>query len=288
MAGLNFHHLRYFRAVAQHGSLTAAAHRLHVSPSALSIQLGSLEAALGQKLFDRAHRRMTLTEAGRIALAHADVIFRSGEELVSTLAGRGTVQVLRVGAQATLSRNFQLGLLRPLLAQDDVQLVLRSASLPELLAQLATHTLDLVLSTMPVQRGAATPFRCRTLAELPVSLVGKPTRRRKPFRFPNDVAGRTLLLPGPSSAIRPAFDQLLAEAGIAPRILAEVDDMAMLRLLAREAKALALVPPVVVQDELAAGRLVEHCRVPGLVERFHAITADRKFPNALLRTLLSA
>lgn len=291
MPALNYHHLRQFHAVAQEGSLTRAARRLNVSASALSVQIAALEAALGQALFDRAHRRMSLTEAGRIALAHADTIFRTGEELVSTLSGRrpGQIQVLRVGAQATLSRNFQIGLLRPLLAREDVHLVLRSASLAELLAQLEAHTLDLVLSTQPVQRDGGAAWRCRVLAEMPASIVGPARlagRRRRPFRFPRDLEGRPLLLPGPGSAIRSAFDQLLQDAGVVPRVVAEVDDMAMLRLMAREGHALALLPPIVVQDELADGRLQEICTVPGLGERFFGITADRRFPSTLLAALL--
>jgi LysR family transcriptional activator of nhaA len=287
---LNYHHLRHFRAVAQDGSLTRAARRLHVAQSALSIQIAALEAALGEKLFDRGHRRMTLTEAGRIALAHAETIFQTGDELLSTLAGRGPArQVLRVGAQATLSRNFQITLLRPLLAHANVTLVLRSASLAELLAGLAAHTLDLVLSTVPIARDAATPWQTRTLADFPVALVGRPAprgRRLPRLRLPDDLATVPLLLPSLGSAIRTGFDQLLAQAGVVPRILAEVDDMAMLRLLAREGAGLALVPAVVVQDELTSGALVQRAVLPGIRERFFAITTERRFPNALLQAVL--
>ena len=87
MATLNFHHLRYFWVIAHERSLTKAAARLHVSASALSIQLRQLEERLGQALFERKNRRIELTEGGRIALEYADAIFRSGEELVSTLKG---------------------------------------------------------------------------------------------------------------------------------------------------------------------------------------------------------
>lgn len=290
MAALNYHHLRHFRAVAQDGSFSRAARRLNVSPSVLSIQVAALEAALGHALLERGPRAVTLTEAGRIALAHAEAIFRTGDELQSTLAGQGpSRQVLRVGAQATLSRNFQLGLLRPLLARDDVELVLRSGSLAELLAQLHAHTLDLVLSTVEVPRDAASPFQCRLLASFPASLVGRPAprgKRLRRFRFPDDLATTPVLLPSHASAIRQAFDQAMAQAGIVPKILAEVDDMAMLRLLARESPGVALVPPVVVQDELTSGTLVERAVLPGITERFHAITTARRFPNALLSAIL--
>ncbi|MEY3273427.1 MAG: hypothetical protein RLZZ341_2328, partial [Pseudomonadota bacterium] len=103
MAELNFHHLRYFRAIAHEQGLARAAERLHVSPSALSVQLRQLEERLGHALFERRGRRLVLTEAGRLALEHADTIHAAGEELLATLKGRpsGRVSVLRVGSVAT-------------------------------------------------------------------------------------------------------------------------------------------------------------------------------------------
>lgn len=289
MAVLNYHHLRYFQAIAHEGNLTRAAERLHVSASALSTQLRSLEEALGQPLFERQNKRLTLTEAGRIALEHADAIFRTGDELVDTLRGRGPArrQVLRIGALGTLSRNFQIGLLRPLVGRTDVELVVRSGSLRELLGQLDTLALDVVLSNQLPPADADRPHTSRVLAEQPVSIVSRrPPRRSRPFRFPEDLRDTPILLPSLSSELRVAFDLTLAQAGIRPLIVAEVDDMAMLRLLARESPGVTLVPPVVVVDELARGVLVERCSLPDIRERFYAITRTRRFPNPLLRELL--
>lgn len=95
-----------------------------------------------------------------------------------------------------------------------------------------------------------------------------------------------VILPSLDSDLRVAFDRELALAGIQPLIVAEVDDMALLRLLARESGALALVPPIVVQDELRAGTLVEHHRLTGVEESFYAVVQQRRFPNPLLRDLL--
>lgn len=289
MATLNFHHLRYFWAIAHEGSLTRAAERLHVSQSALSIQLRQLEERLGNPLFERSSRRLVLTEAGRIALDYADTIFRTGDELVSTLQGAGAFgrAVLRVGAVATLSRNFQLEWLRPLLARDDVELVIRSGTLRELLEQLSAHTIDVVLSNLAVPRDAGSTWHSHRVAEQPVSLVGKPVRGRRVFRFPEDMRSVAVVLPSVQSSVRAGFDLIMDRAGIRPTILAEVDDMAMLRLMARECPGVTLVPPVVVQDELQQKILVERARIPQLRESFYAITPSRRFPNPLLRTLIA-
>jgi len=288
MAALNYHHLRYFWSIAHEGGLTRAARRLNVSQSALSVQLRSLEEQLGHALFTRAGKRLELTEAGRIALDYADSVFKTGDELVSTLRERpgGARRALRVGAIATLSRNFQLALLRPLIGRADLDLVLRSGTLRELLARLDAHELDLVLANAPAPSDAAAPRESRLLDEQPVSIVGRPIPDAPPLRVPEDLDGAPMVLPSAESEIRLAFDRLCDAARVRPTILAEVDDMAMLRLLARESDGLTLVPPIVVRDELESGALVERARVPRLTEGFYAITLRRRFPNPLVGELL--
>ncbi len=286
---VNFHHLHYFWAVAKEGNLTRAASHLHVSQSALSAQIKQLEDQLGQALFERRGRALQLTEAGRLALGYADSIFAAGAELVAVLreGRRAHREVLRVGAVATLSRNFQENFLLPLLGRDEIELVLQSGALPDLLARLRVHTLDVVLSNQRVQPGADDPWRCRRIAQQPVSLVGRPRARgRKAFKFPEDLADVALLLPGRGNDIRTGFDLLCEQLGIHPRVRAEVDDMAMLRLLARDTDAVALVPSVVVRDELRSGVLVEYASVPDLQENFYAITVRRQFEPPALKQLL--
>jgi LysR family transcriptional regulator, transcriptional activator of nhaA len=289
MARLNYHHLHSFWAVAREGHLTRAAERLHVSPSALSTQIRQLEEALGQPLFERQARTLKLTEAGRVALGYAESIFASGTELVSVLreGRRAQRQVLRIGAVATLSRNFQENFLAPMLDRSDVEFVLQSGSLAELLTRLRVHTLDLVLSNRRVQGSVDEPWRCRRIARQPVSLVGRPWKLRRAFRFPQDLAALPLLLPGRDSDIRVGFDLLCEQLGVRYMLKAEVDDMALLRLLARDAGGTALVPSVVVRDELKTGVLVEHAVVPDLFENFYAISVPRHFAPPLLRELLA-
>jgi LysR family transcriptional activator of nhaA len=282
----NFHHLHYFWAVAHEGNLTRAAVRLHVSQSAVSMQIQKLEAELGHALFERRGKRLILTEAGRIALDHADAIFAHGRELESSLAGSGTSRdTLRVGSIATLSRNFQLGFLAPLFKRDDVEVVVRSGSFPDMLRLLEAHTLDVVLANIAPPRDASTSWVAHAIAKQSVSLVGRPTRKRRPKALRELLASEALVLPSAESSIRVGFDALASRLGVRPRIAAEVDDMAMLRLLARERLGLAVVPPIVVQDELRSGVLVEVAPLP-LVETFFAITLTRRFPNPLLKTLL--
>lgn len=289
-AFLNYHHLRYFRVIAQELSVTRAAERLNLSPPALSIQLRQLEESLGQTLFERGRGGLRLTEAGRLALDYAEVIGRSGEELMDVMRNRApgaARQVLRVGAVSTLSRNFQLEFLRPALHCAEVEVVIRSGTQRDLLVSLHAHEIDLVLSNSAARRDAETPWHSHLLAEQAVGLVGVPAWRQKRLRFPADFRDVPVILPSHESNTRGAFDRITSAAGVKPRIIAEVDDMAMLRLLAREGEGLALVPPVVVRDEIDEGILVQTHRVPQIRESFYAITPSRRFPNPLVADMVA-
>ena len=287
MAHLNYHHLRYFWAIANEGGLTRAARRLNVSPSSLSIQLKTLEEQLGQALFERHGRSLQLTEAGRISLGYADALFKLGDEFLSTLEGLRPLarQTLRVGAVSTLSRNFQIELLRPLLGRADVEVIIQSGTFLDLLSRLRDHRLDIVLANQPAMQDQDEDWQSTLIAEQSVSLIGAPSLKRRKFRFPQDLARIAVAVPGRGSGIRNAFDTLLETADIRPAFVAEVDDMAMLRLIAREGLCLVLVPPVVVLDELANGTLKEHCTFPQINETFYAVTRRRQFPSPLLKKL---
>jgi LysR family transcriptional activator of nhaA len=287
METLNYHHLRYFWAVAHDGNLTRTAEQLNLSQSALSVQIRQLEARLGHDLFERRGRALHLTEAGRIVLDHADAIFAAGGELLDRLKkSGGAQQILRVGALATLSRNFQLGFIRPLLGRADVEIQLQSGRPADLLEGLEAHNLDVVLMNRAPAGDATRRYIAHRLAQQAVSLVGTLKRAgdcRDPAKLLQD---HPLILPSADSSVRLGFDALIARLSLQPRIAAEVDDMAMMRLLAREDIGLAVLPPIVVRDELRSGDLADLLPLPGVYETFYAVTIERRFPNPLLRPLL--
>ena len=264
------------------------ARRLNLSQSALSTQIKALEASLGQDLFERQGRGLVLTEAGRIALDHAEAIFRTADDLTATLRESGRARrALRVGALATLSRNFQMQFLRPLIGSVDVEVVLRSGSQDELLRGLEGLALDVVLTNLAPARDAASPWLVHPIDEQPVGLIGTPARvGPAPGPLKALLQTQPLILPTRETALRAAFDALAARLEVSPVVAAEVDDMAMIRLLARADAGLAIIPPIVVQDELAAGTLVEAARLDGIGESFIAVTLHRRFPNPLLAEVL--
>lgn len=290
MTFLNYHHLRYFREIATTGNISQAARKLNISPPALSIQLRQLEESLGHKLFERERRGLHLTATGRFVLEYAEIICCAGEELLDVMKHRphAHLQVLRIGAVSTLSRNFQLQFLRLALHSNNVEVVVRSGSLRELLAQLQSHQIDMVLSNQSARKDSETPWHSQLIDQQPVVMVGTPDWKKRKLRFPQDFQDVPVILPSLESDTRAEFDRLLHQVHVRPRIMAEVDDMAMLRLLAREGMALSLVPRVVVRDEIARGELVVTHQIPGLKETFFAITPTRRYPNPWVAKLLDA
>lgn len=289
VARLNFHHLHYFWRVARAGHLSRVAAELHVSQSALSAQIRQLEERIGEPLFDRTGRKLLLTDTGRLVLEYAERIFDLGTELMGRLEGRDTGQSrLRIGSVATLSRNYQENWLRPLLSDPTLTLTLESGLLEGLLERLLKHELDVVLANEAVPTRPERPLHCRLLASQLMCLVGaSAVWGTRTISGPADLQGVEIALPGPRHAVRAQFDALCASLGVVPRVRAEVDDMAMLRLLTRDSGWLALVPEVVVQDELRSGHLKTVGVLQELKEHFYAITAPNRYQPAALATLIA-
>lgn len=286
---LNFHHLFYFWRVAKLGHLTRAAEDLHTSQSALSAQIRQLEDRIGEDLFSREGRRLVLTDTGQLVLSYADNIFGLGQEMLGRLQGQSQgIMRLRVGSVATLSRNYQENWIRPLLTESSLVFTLESGMLGDLLARLVQHQLDVVLANETVPTNPERPLHSHFLGSQPVSLVGPSNVwKANSLRLPEDLQGVDVAVPGPRHAVRGQFDALCAAAGIMPRLRAEVDDMAMLRLIARDSGWLTVLPDVVVQDELRVGSLVSVGQSAQLQERFYAITTPHRHRTDIVERLLS-
>lgn len=292
MSRLNYHHLYYFWRVASEGKLTRVAEQQHVSQSALSAQIRQLEERMGKPLFERRNRKLVLTEAGRQVFNYAEVIFTKGEELES-LISRGIEpeqQTIRIGMLSTMSRNFIESFIEPLLARSerDVSFSLHAMGMTNLLNGLARHELDVVLTNTQIQPSGApaVAWQSQLLARQPLSIIG-PADLDPAAAFPAGYQGLRWVLPGANHEIRQGFDALCSLHQYQPDILAEVDDMAMLRLLARDTGAVTVLPEVVVKDELQQGRLRGYERLPNLFENFFAITLPREFMPSLVSELLS-
>ncbi|NKC17494.1 LysR family transcriptional regulator [Pseudoalteromonas sp. S4498] len=287
MSRLNYHHLYYFWQVAKIGNLTQAAKELHVSQSALSSQIKQLEHNIGVSLFERVGRSLMLTNQGKKVLSYADDIFTTGQELEALLSkGVQSTTHVTIGVLTTLSRNFVEAFISPLMRRSDVQFKLKSGSISELLNGLTNYELDLVLTNRTINLDTSDPYwQCQLVAKQPLAIVGPPALKPS-TQFPQGFEKTRWILPPANSDLRTAFNALCAQHQYFPNILAEVDDMAMMRLLARDSGAVAVLPAVVVKDEIAQGVLQQYQELPNIYEYFYAISTQKKVVPEAIKILL--
>ncbi len=288
MEWLNYHHLRYFWTVAKEGGLQQAADKLHVSPPSISAQIRELEEALDVKLFRRSGRRNVLTDAGQIALRHADEIFGLGNDLVSSLKQRPTERVvkLHVGVADSLPKLVTYEILKPALELSAVHLVCREGKIDELLAQLGTHRLDIVLADEPAS--SSVKFRAfnHRLGESAVTFCAAPSLAARLRRnFPKSLHDAPALLPIENSPLRRALETWFRARKVAPRVVAEFEDLALMKVMAAQEQGVVPVPTVVVGEAINRYGLREIGTAENCREEFFAITAERKITHPVVSLL---
>lgn len=289
MEWLNYHHLRYFWMAAREGSLARAAEKLHVSQPSISAQIRELEHALGEKLFRREGRGNKLTDAGRLVFGYAEDIFALGRELMNAVKQRPGVKALRlyVGVADSFPKMVTNEVLKPAFAfPQEVHVICREGKMEDLLAQLAAHRLDLVLTDEP----ASSSVNFKTF-EHPLGDTGTTfcaeralAAKLKP-RFPRSLHGAPALLPAENTALRRALETWFRVQQIHPRVVAECEDLALMKVLAAEGRGFIAVPSVAVRDAVehygfrALGN-ADQCRV-----QFRAITAERRIAHPVVSSI---
>jgi LysR family transcriptional regulator, transcriptional activator of nhaA len=288
MSRLNYHHLYYFWRVAKQGNLTQTAAALHISQSALSTQIRQLEATMGEELFVREGRRLRLTDSGQSALTYAEEIFKRGEELESLLSKGAQPELLtvRIGVLTTMSRNVVESFIEPLIRRPNTKYILNARGQVNLLNAVANHEFDLALTNIQVLGTNKELWQCQLLARQAVAIVGPPNLALGK-EFSKRYNDHEWVVPVSESPVRSAFDSFCAQQQFKPRIVAEADDMTMMHLLARNTGALAVIPDVVVKDELRQGKLVNYFTLPNAYENFYVVTVKRQIQNQLITELIN-
>lgn len=286
MEWLNYHHLLYFWTVAHEGGLLPAARKLRVTHSTVGAQVHALEEALGEKLLVRQGRRLVPTDVGRIVLRYADEIFGLGRELVDTVRGRPTGQPLRVqvGVADVIPKLVARRLLRPVHELDTpVRVVCREGRLERLTAELAIHALDVVLSDAPPPASPNVKVFGHSLGESAVTIFAAPALARSLAKgFPRSLDGAPMVLPTEGTVLRRSLDRWLASIGVRPTIVAEIEDSALLKAFGQDGAGAFPAPDVVRDEVIRQYRVRALGPATGVVERFYAITTERRFENPAL------
>jgi LysR family transcriptional activator of nhaA len=279
MEWLNYHHLLYFWTVMREGSLTAASKRLRLAPSTVSAQVGRFEEALGGKLFRRVGRGLEPTDLGRTVFRYADEICSLGREMMDTIRGRPVVGPLslKVGARAILPKLIVRKILEPVFSlPEQVHLVCYEDKEERLLAELAVHKLDVILSDSPVRRGLHIKAYNHLLGECGVTFLAV-EKLAKQFRkgFPESLDKAPMLVPLEMTALRQWLERWFESLDIRPVIVGEFEDSALLKAFGQKGDGV-FVAPTVVEKEVQCQYNVEVVgRTDSVRERFYAISFER-------------
>lgn len=282
MHWLNYHHLRYFWTVAKEGSLRKASEILRVSQPSISAQIQSLQQSLGEDLFRRSGRTLALTEVGRVVFGYADEIFSLGQELLNTVDGHSANRTIKfnVGITDSVPKLVAKEILKPAFSHvPPVHVVCQEGKVEDLLAQMATLRLDIVLADEP----ASTSLKFKTFNHLlgtsGVSFFAAPILARRLRKgFPKSLDSVPALLPTLNTNLRRSLEKWFQEIGIRPHTVAEFEDAALMTVVASD--GLGFMPmAAVVSKELARYKLEIIGTTEKCTDQFYAISGERRLTH---------
>lgn len=292
MEWLNYHHLLYFYFVAREGSVARASQALRLAQPTLSSQIRKLEESLDEKLFEKRGRGLVLTEMGRVAFRYAEEIFALGGELRDALRGRVVERAprLRVGIADVLPKLVTHRLLvSSRLIEEGVQLVLRDGKSSDLMAALASQEFDLVISDVPIPPDVKVRAFNHLLGESTVSFFAtRSVARRLEGRFPSSLDGAPMLLPTEDSTLRRSLEYWFDDVGVKPRIVAEIEDSALLKVFGQRGAGIFPAPTIVTEDVMKQYKVVRLGVASRVLERFYVITAERRIRHPAVAAITAA
>jgi LysR family transcriptional activator of nhaA len=283
MEWLNYHHLLYFWTVVRVGSVARASEELRLTQATVSSQLKALEKSLGEKLLRKAGRHLVPTETGKLVSRYAEEIFSLGQEMLGSLKGRpeGRLARLTVGVADVMAKLVAYRLIEPALTmKDDYKLVCREGTNEELLPALARHDIDVVLTDAPIDPAFNVKAFNHLLGECDMMLFGTANLAgRYQQRFPKCLDGAPFLLPTRNTTARRLLDHWFDAEDIRPKIVAECEDSALLKVFGQRGLGVFFAPSIIAAEVQRQYDVKVIGQVKGLRERFYAISLDRKLKH---------
>lgn len=280
---INYKHLHYFWLVAKEGSIARASERLHLTPQTISGQLSLLEENLGAALFNRVGRNLELTETGRLALSYAEEIFSLGGELEDVVRNLpdGRPLVFKVGVADVVPKSIAYRLLAPALQlPESVRIICRENGIDSLLAELALHKIDLVISDGPIPPNVNVRGYNHQLGVCGISFFATPELAQKVSKnFPQSLKDAPLLLPSDITVVQSRLLKWFDKLHIHPHIVGEFDDSALMKAFGQTGAGVFIAPtPIAAEIERQYG-VVAIGRTDEVQEQFYAISAERKITH---------
>ncbi|WP_286240173.1 transcriptional activator NhaR [Neptuniibacter halophilus] len=289
---INYKHLHYFWMVAKEGSIAAAAERLSVTPHTISAQLSLLDDYLGCALFTKVGRQLELTETGHMVLSYASDIFSLGGELEERVRNLDKIRplVFKVGIVDVVPKSIAYHLLSP--ALDDItnmRMICHEGDINELLAELALHRLDLVISESPIPSDVSVNGFSHSLGSCGSSFMARPeVVENLQGQFPANLNGAPMLLPSETTIVRSRLLQWFNKNRIHPRVVGEFDDSALIKAFANAGKGIMVVPTPIQEEVEQQLGLVSLGQTSEIENQFYAISIERKISHTAVEKITTA
>lgn len=278
---INYHHLYYFKTIAEEQSVSKAAEKLRLGQPTLSAQLKQFEDILGVQLFDRKHKRLILTEQGRIALQYAQNIFRLGDEMVDALNDRIKPEKIKIqiGALDSIPKSLLTEISENCLTEFSCQIVWVEGNLDYLLKQLYSHKLDLVVSNYLPKSKESQAFHHRLIKKSPVHFYGNKNYKSLKKNYPESLKDQKFILPTFDSQLREEIEYWFKGARLKFEIVVETQDGALKKQLCE--KGMGMIPATysAVQDSLDQELLFDIGPLNEVSENIYFISSERKITN---------
>ena len=290
---MNFKHLYYFWVTAKAGGIMRAGEQLHTTPQTLSGQIKLLEDRLGRKLFRKSGRQLELTEHGRLALGYADQIFSLGQDMETALRQvRGVQRRLdfRVGVADSVSKSVAYRLLEPAFTMvQPIKLLASEGKFDDLLAQLALHRLDLVITDEPMPKRVSVKAFSHPLGRSAMSFFAAPALMpRIKGSFPRCLDDVPMLVPGATASVRRQLEGWFAQHQIAPVVVGEFDDAALMKAFGREGQGVFMAPSVLEAETCRQFGVAVVGQTAELVEEFYAVSIERRISHPCVLAITDA
>jgi len=283
MRWLNYHHLYYFKTIAEEGSISKASKKLHLGQPALSAQLKVLEESLGEQLFERKNRALFLTEAGEIVLEYANHIFKLGRELLEVMDDK-TLAIRRqvhIGTLESIPKSFILKIIEHIRREMDTKIIILEGSAKFIIDQLINHKIDLIVTDAPPSTNVSTPLDTKLLSRIPMAVFGTSNYANLKKDFPKSLAGQPFILPTPHSQIRLDIDKFFYKRKIDIDVTIETQDTTFQKLMGIAGMGLVVLPQFAGQEYIMAKKLVEIGTLSQVTTDYWMVTAQRKIVNPI-------
>lgn len=287
---INYHHLFYFKTIAEEGSVSKAAEKLRVGQPTLSAQLKQFEDTLGVSLFERQHKKLILTEQGKVALDYSKNIFKMGSEMYEVLHDRlkPLRPSLHIGALDSVPKQIVVQLVKHALKISPCQITLSEGNSDQLLRELSTHRMDIMISNfLPVGADSKGLFP-KSITKKNVAFYGSPKFKNLRKGFPKSLSGQPMVLPTYDSKLRYDIDHWAKLHDIELDVIAEGQDIATKKLMAIDGLGIVPTATHTVTRQVLSGELVELGQLQGVHEELYLVTAQRKIANPIASRLMSS